>query len=61
MSKTFWDRSGKKLEYTIVEDRNRCMWLCDEVCCNDKSEFLADYPTCNCDKEDNCGLFEEEE
>lgn len=50
MSKTFYD------------DINKCKWLCDGVCCNDKCDFLGDYPyPLKCDDKDVCGYFEKED
>ena len=43
-----------------VYDTEGCRWLYDEVCCNEKSPFLADFP---CVEEDckECAFFEKEE
>lgn len=27
-----------------MSQTSKCKYLCDEVCCNDSSEFLADFP-----------------
>ncbi len=60
MSKTFWNEDGTKSDSILVDDMNRCKWLCDEVCCNDKCECLADYPQHKCEKIEDCELFERE-
>lgn len=62
MSKTFWDENGKVTDMRI-DDMNKCKWLCDEVCCNDKSPFLADYPYpyVDCDSNKGCEYFEKED
>lgn len=31
MSKTFYDKDGKASEGILIEDINKCKWLCDEV------------------------------
>lgn len=66
MSKTFWDGNGKATDMRI-DDINKCKWLCDEVCCNDKSPLLADYPAsirnnmCECESKVHCEYFEKED
>lgn len=44
-------------------DYNKCKWLYNQVCCNDKSEFLADYPypRCKCEDDTYCKCFEKED
>ena len=27
-----------------LDNPNKCRWLYDDVCCNDSSEWLADFP-----------------
>lgn len=40
----------------------KCKWLIEEVCCCDKSEFLADYPNSNmCKSKKDCDFFEKED
>lgn len=60
MSKTFWDECGQLTDMRI-DDMNKCKWLCDEVCCNDKSPLLADYPDIECDNKEECEYFEKED
>ena len=66
MSKTFWDENGQVSEMSI-DDINKCKWLCDEVCCNDKSPLLGDYPSalynseCLCESKTECEFFEKED
>lgn len=61
MSKTFWGRDGHAKNDVLVDDINKCKWLCDEVCCNDESECLADYPPHKCESIEECELFEKED
>lgn len=61
MSKTFWGTDGHVKNDVLVDDINKCKWLCDYVCCNDESECLADYPTHKCESIEECELFEEED
>ena len=43
----------------VLDDKYKCKWMYNEVCCNDQSEILADYPwNGECKK---CKLFEREE
>ena len=44
-------------------DYNQCKWLINEVCCNDSSEYLADYPypNCKCENKNQCKYFEKED
>ena len=60
MSKTCWNEDGTKSDRILVDDITKCKWLCDEVCCNDKSECLGDYPEHKCESENECELFERE-
>ena len=43
-----------------IADREECKHLYDEVCCNDKSDWCADYPDPETDCK-NCKLFEPED
>lgn len=36
-------RENDKL-HERVKNPDECVWLYDEVCCNDSSEWLADFP-----------------
>lgn len=42
---------------------NKCKWIINEVCCNDSSEYLADYPypNCKCENKKQCKYFEKED
>lgn len=43
-------------------DYNKCKWLINEICCCDKSEFLAAYPNSNmCKSKKDCEFFEKED
>lgn len=62
MSKTFWNEDGTATEGIQIDDMNKCKWLCDEVCCNEKCDCLGDYPyPLKCDNKDVCGCFEKED
>ena len=37
------DRSKSKIR-EMPKNENECAWLYDDVCCNDSSEWLADFP-----------------
>lgn len=45
-----------------IQDINLCKWLINDVCCNDKSECLGDYPYPRsiCEDEFGCGCYEKE-
>jgi len=45
-----------------IESDYICKWKINEVCCNDKSEFVADYPSpfCKCESKNDCKYFEKE-
>lgn len=65
MSKTFYDENGKfssRLVEPHIDDMNKCKWLCDGICCNDKCDYLGDYPyPLKCDSKDVCSCFEKED
>lgn len=46
-----------------IESFEICKWKINEVCCNDKSEYLADYPSpfCRCESLKDCKYFEKED
>ena len=48
----------KEIESMII-----CKWKINEICCNDKSEYLADYPSlyCKCESIEDCRYYEKEE
>ena len=56
MSKQLVNDNGKRTE--TIKDPEKCAWLYDEVCCNDSSEWLADFPLEFCQK---CRYFTSEE
>ena len=46
-----------------IESMEVCRWKINEVCCNDKSEHLGDFPTfyLDCDSNKDCEHFEKED
>ncbi|MBO4920432.1 MAG: hypothetical protein J5372_00815 [Lachnospiraceae bacterium] len=46
MSRLLHTENGKLKE--IIKNTNECAWLYNEVCCNTKSELVADYPGERC-------------
>lgn len=58
---------SKYIDYEPIHvdeiDYNKCKWLINEICCNNKSEFLADYPypRCKCEDDIYCKCFEKED
>jgi len=46
-----------------IESLDICKWKINEVCCNDKSDYLADYPYpyCKCKSIKDCKYFERED
>ncbi len=46
-----------------IESMEKCKWLINEVCCNDKSDCLGDfpYPSSICESIYGCGCFEKED
>lgn len=46
-----------------IESLDICKWKINEVCCNDSSPYLADYPNpfCKCESRNDCDFFEREE
>lgn len=51
-----------------IQGTIKCKWLIEEICCNDKSEYLADYPypSSICELEEDgknytCDCFEKED
>lgn len=55
------DENGEYIKE--IESLEVCRWKINEVCCNDKSEYLADYPSpfCQCRSKKDCDLYEKEE
>lgn len=46
-----------------IESMEICKWKINEICCNDKSVFLADYPYpfCKCESKKDCKYFKKED
>ena len=46
-----------------IESMEVCKWKLNEVCCNEKSVYLADYPSpfCKCASIKDCDFFEKED
>lgn len=46
-----------------IESMEVCKWKINEICCNDKSSYLADYPYpyCKCESKKYCKYYEEED
>lgn len=46
-----------------IESIKVCRWQINEVCCNDKSEYVADYPypSTICESKGICPYFEKED
>jgi hypothetical protein len=43
-------------------DYSKCKWLYNEVCCNDKSDYVAGYPSSKiCESKKYCKYFEKED
>ena len=55
------DENGNYIKQ--IESIDICKWKINEVCCNDKSEYLADYPYpfCKCESLEDCKYFEKED
>lgn len=59
-----WLSKNENGEYIKeIESSEICKYRINEVCCNDKSEYLADYPRpfCKCESKEDCKYFEKEE
>lgn len=46
-----------------IESMEVCKWKINEVCCNDRSPDLADYPypSNKCESKEKCKFFEKED
>ncbi len=46
-----------------IESMEVCKWRINDVCCNDKSDCLGDYPYPRsiCEDGDACGCYEKED
>ena len=56
----------QKKDETIIleiESMEICKWRINDICCNDKSNYLADYPSpfCKCESIKDCKYFEKED
>jgi hypothetical protein len=59
MSRVLTDTDGVITE--DIESMEICRWRVNYVCCNDSSEYLADYPECNCKSKKDCINYTEED
>ena len=61
MSRYLTKKDGKYIQE--IESMEVCKWKINEVCCNDKSQYLADYPSpfCKCESKKDCDYFEKED
>lgn len=57
------DKDEKGNYIKQIESMKICKWKINEVCCNDKSSYLADYPYpfCKCESKKDCEWFEKED
>ena len=46
-----------------IESMEICKWRINDVCCNESSPHLGDYPypSCICENKENCIFFEKED
>lgn len=46
-----------------IESMEVCKWRINDVCCNESSQYLADYPYpfCECRDKKYCEYFEKED
>lgn len=46
-----------------IESMDICKWKINEVCCNEISSYLGDYPYpfCRCESKEDCIHFEKED
>ena len=46
-----------------IESMEICKWKINEVCCNDASQYLGDYPPywCKCESKKDCSSYEKED
>ena len=54
----FIEENGDGYNVVTLDDKTKCAWMYNEVCCNDKTDYLADYP----DRDDcaECPYFKKE-
>lgn len=56
---------SKYIDYEPIHideiDYSKCKYLINEVCCNDESECVADYPNIKCETKEECRYFAEED
>ena len=60
---SFLSRNNDETYKKEIESIDICKWNINEVCCNDSSEYLADYPypNCKCESKKQCKYFEKED
>lgn len=56
MSKFIEETEDGKTKVTL-DNKDKCDYMYNEICCNDQSEYLADYPDEHCA---GCKLFKKE-
>lgn len=56
-----YDENGNYIKE--IESYDICKYKINEICCNDKSERLGDYPSpfCKCESKEDCEWFEKED
>lgn len=59
MSRFLEVKDGLYLEE--LESMGICKWRINDMCCNDSSEYLGDYPRCKCESRADCKCFEKED
>ena len=57
------DRNPDGTYKEYIESMEICKWRINEVCCNDKSEYLGDYPypNCKCESKKDCRYYKKED
>lgn len=60
---SFLSRNNDGTYKKEIESIDICKCKINEVCCNDSSEYLADYPypNCKCESKKQCKYFEKED
>ena len=61
MSRYITRTNGTDIE--DIENMEICKWRINDVCCNEESKYVADYPPywCKCDSIMDCECYEEED
>ncbi len=44
-----------------IESMEICKWRFNDVCCNDKAEYLGGYPDCKCESKKDCRYYKKED